>query len=562
MIKNLLLTFCLFCYSGWSTLHAQPANDDCAEAIAIMMDQEVIFNNTDATTDGPFHPISPCPTGNNDSIFSDIWYSFTAPTTANLFLDLCGGNTPFDTRIAIYMPGTSCPPADDDLLYCNEDGPELDCPNAESQLAFQAVMGETYLIRIGGFGENSPGAQGAGTFIVSPFTSPDNDFCNDASPISFGTGIMVSNVNATTDGPSHPNNSECFAFGDLGIQADIWYTFTAANDAYVEWSTCNMVGFDSRMAVYENASCPVKDTDLHGCNDDGSGCMAFTSKLGFEVTAGNTYLLRIGGYDGERGQGSMDLIETLPPERPVNDLCENASPAFIVTPAQAAIFEGTFEGTTVDATYNVDSFLMHSCGTYNPGGAFSDVYWKFNNEGLDSIELYFSRDLEEGEFYIDLLSDCLTPVDTNVIRGSCFRMIEDQEPTTNTITGLPTTPTDFYVRVTTRLTTDLPGLFFFQLIGELPPPNATQAPELSLAYDLFPNPAHDQIQLQLELEENMRAEFRILNLLGEMVQAPVQENLQAGTAQLEFDLQHLSNGIYFLSIATAQGQKSIRFIKN
>ena len=90
-------------------LLAQPANDSCSNAEVVVMDVQVFFSTLGATTDGPFHPNSPCPTSASDSIFSDIWFVHTATITGELRWSLCG-MADFDSRIAVYNPGSACPP--------------------------------------------------------------------------------------------------------------------------------------------------------------------------------------------------------------------------------------------------------------------------------------------------------------------------------------------------------------------------------------------------------------------------------------------------------------------
>ena len=65
---------------GSSQVLAQPANDDCANAIPIP-DGETGFSTIGATTDGPANCAGP--------FGSDIWFSYTASCTGNLELSTC-----------------------------------------------------------------------------------------------------------------------------------------------------------------------------------------------------------------------------------------------------------------------------------------------------------------------------------------------------------------------------------------------------------------------------------------------------------------------------------------
>ena len=139
-------TLCL-CFVSAVCL-AQPANNDCINAVPINEVQDLEFTTVDATTDGPFHPDSPCPSNSDlDSIYSDVWYAYTATFTGNCFWTTCG-TADFDTKIAVYMPGSACPPMDEDLLTCNEDGGN--CSFFTSELLFRVDSGQTYLLHISG----------------------------------------------------------------------------------------------------------------------------------------------------------------------------------------------------------------------------------------------------------------------------------------------------------------------------------------------------------------------------------------------------------------------------
>ena len=102
--------------------------------------------------------------------------------------------------------------------------------------------------------------------------APVNDDCENASSIAAGVGIAFNSVSATTDGPEHPNVA-CFSFGTDLVHNDIWFEFTATSTGFMQWSTCSTANFDTRLAVYQGAAiCPVEDTDLLSCNDDGLAC--------------------------------------------------------------------------------------------------------------------------------------------------------------------------------------------------------------------------------------------------------------------------------------------------
>jgi len=264
-------------------LTSQVANDFCADAIAIGEVEDLDFITLGTTTDGPLHTDSPCPSNTEpeiDSIYNDVWYLYTASFSGNALFSTCG-TADFDTKIAVYNPGSNCPPADEDLLSCNEDG--ANCGASTSEMIFATVAGESYLLRIGGYGEMPPGLEGQGTFSVGQFVpTVVNDFCNEAVAITIGSGYIFDSFGAVTDGPIHDDiTSDCFLFNDFTIQSDIWYSFTPNFSGTVFCSTCGSAFFDTIMGVYgPDTDCAnLSSADLYGCNNDGPGCTEFTSSM-------------------------------------------------------------------------------------------------------------------------------------------------------------------------------------------------------------------------------------------------------------------------------------------
>lgn len=563
MKKNLLLTLLLF----WSVfLAAQaPPNDNCSDAIDVTLNEIVAFNTTEATTDGPLHLDSPCPSSSNDSLFRDIWYRFTPDFTGLADWTLCS-TADFDTKIAVYNAGATCPLEDGDLLTCNDDFGGCDANT--SRIIFDVEAGQSYLLRLGGWGETAPGEAGSGTFVIEEFvTTLANDFCAQATPISLVDNYQFTNIDATTDGPMQPNNSACFGFGDPNVQADIWYSFTSPITGTVEWSTCDQINFDSRLAVYgPNIGCTPSADQLYACNDDGSGCSFYTSRVVFSVQEGDTYLLRLGGWNGDQGTGTFDLLEITPPVPPDNDLCVNSDSAWIVTAAQADDFEGQISGTNANGTFDQDNFIFPNAqcfGTNTAGGEFSDVWYWLNTYGNTELEIRFYKGpgSEAASFYLDMFEACDVPVDTNAVFGSCIFADGNTAEAVTTITGLPEDPTLYLLRVTTRLTTQLPGDFFFFVVGEITEPPVSAGETFPGTYHVFPNPAGDKLYMNIVLETSVNTTFEIFNTLGQPVLSEQKGLLGQGAHRLSLDVSTLSAGVYFLNLQSAQGRGVVRFVK-
>jgi hypothetical protein len=139
--------------------------------------------------------------------------------------------------------------------------------------------------------------------VIEP--PPANDDCADRIEILEGA-TDYDTTSATTDGLPH---LECMFDGQT--YQDIWYNYTATVDGTLTVSTCGTAQYDTDLAVYDGcdtADCPPGDDLLLACNDDAEGCPDFSSELTIDVTCGNCYKIRVGGWnDGDAGTGTVTL---------------------------------------------------------------------------------------------------------------------------------------------------------------------------------------------------------------------------------------------------------------
>ncbi|MFN7020448.1 MAG: hypothetical protein ACK4WH_03865 [Phycisphaerales bacterium] len=137
--------------------------------------------------------------------------------------------------------------------------------------------------------------------------TPANDACANATPVTVGDNPGFS-CNATT-GFSISPAATCGGFAGSGGATDVWHTFVPAATAEYIFSTCNAVGYDTVLAIYEGA-CPTDGTTpVLACNDDRAPACSFNpfaSEITITLNAGTTYFIRVAGYgtndtDGETG---------------------------------------------------------------------------------------------------------------------------------------------------------------------------------------------------------------------------------------------------------------------
>lgn len=138
-------------------------------------------------------------------------------------------------------------------------------------------------------------------------TGPPNDNCT--APASAIDGEQAfTNVDATTDGPDEPGVCGFFDYTQIG--ADVWFCYEATCNGQAVVSLCGSE-YDTKMAVYQGCDCPTAAPIA--CNDDGCGpcsggvCNGTASRVTFQAQAGQSYMIRLGGFRGEQGPGTLTI---------------------------------------------------------------------------------------------------------------------------------------------------------------------------------------------------------------------------------------------------------------
>ncbi|MBK8096205.1 MAG: hypothetical protein IPK26_03815 [Planctomycetes bacterium] len=253
------------------TVTPVPTDDECSSAITVNNGTNGPFCNLGATTSSPW----PCGAGGND-----VWFTYVATCTGELVATTCTAARTFDTTLQIF--DGSCTGLNS--LGCNDDtggGCGLG-----STLRVPVQVGQTYFIRMGGFGS----AQGVSELVLDCIHPTDE--CDRAAAVVDGVNGPFSTQFATTSAPGWP----CGAGGN-----DCWFAYTASCTAPHTFTTCTPTrSFDTVIEVFDGG-CPALNS--LGCNDD--GCDGLGSRLVVNLTSGTTYQIRVGGFGGARG--SFDL---------------------------------------------------------------------------------------------------------------------------------------------------------------------------------------------------------------------------------------------------------------
>ncbi|MCA9243711.1 MAG: hypothetical protein KDA32_07160, partial [Phycisphaerales bacterium] len=140
-------------------------------------------------------------------------------------------------------------------------------------------------------------------------TEPVNDNCPSAIMLTMGVATPFNTLGATTDGPDEPGL--CSNAGDTHVRNDVWFEFVAECDGAATVDVCGSL-FDTKLAIY--TACPAGSGELLACNDDfdcdGDGGVSddgFVSRITWPVFLGGYYLVRVGGFNGATGSGTITV---------------------------------------------------------------------------------------------------------------------------------------------------------------------------------------------------------------------------------------------------------------
>lgn len=158
-------------------------------------------------------------------------------------------------------------------------------------------MGGEFLAQTGAYG-----AMGESYIAKYQCAAAANNICANAISVS-NCVTPFSTLIATTTGPDEPEH--CTFFGDGTIQNDIWFRYDATCSGALTISTCGSA-YHTKLAVYSE-TCPTGSGEVIACNV--AACQT-QAKVIINATQGETFLIRIGGHNGARGNGVLDIICT------------------------------------------------------------------------------------------------------------------------------------------------------------------------------------------------------------------------------------------------------------
>lgn len=274
----------LTCVAGFTSLvaWAQPANDNCSGAIAIVPAAGATCTTpVSGTTSLATASTEVAPDCGGTTTDDDVWYSFVATSTTHL---VSLSNISEDMVLAVYS-GT-----------CGS-LTELGCADDPEQIPLTGLtIGSTYYCRVWTY---SSGDVGTFDICVADVPPPAaNDECANAIALSISGGPVTSFSTGATE-----SLGDCASSFEDAL--DTWYKVTADNAGDIT-ITAVPNGYDIVMEVFSGAC----GSASLSCVDDNFLTETYTI---VGATANQTYYLRVYDFDGGNAEFTLTVTGTALP---------------------------------------------------------------------------------------------------------------------------------------------------------------------------------------------------------------------------------------------------------
>ncbi len=213
------------------------------------------------------------------------------------------------------------------------------------------AMGPTFFVS-GAWGFDTPNYGQMGATYIYDVPTGQSDTCAGAWPVFQGTTTGCTNI-CTVDG-----YSSCGTGGAGGVGPDAWFSYTAPATGTVTIDTQGS-SFDTVLSVH--SGCPGDVASMVSCNDDNSYPAQLWSRVHMQVGAGQTFLIRVAGYNGLSGAFNLNIS-------PVNGCyanCDGGTTAPVLNVLDFSCFLNKFaagdpyancDGSTTVPVLNVNDF--------------------------------------------------------------------------------------------------------------------------------------------------------------------------------------------------------------
>jgi len=321
-----------------------PANDDCSGAFPTTVNATTCVSVTSGTIDGATAS-SQDATACGGTEDDDVWFSFVAPATGSVSVDLLNiaGSTT-DLYHSIWE-GT-CPSL---TLVTGT------CSDPNSQTVAGLTPGNTYYVRVYSW-TSTTGQNTTFDLCLTEYTpppAPANDNCVGALPVTVNTSSCTVTTAGTVAGAT-ASSQDATACGGTEND-DVWFTFVAPASGSVNLSLLNIAGSTTDMyhSVWEG-TCPSLTLVAGTCSDPNNQSVT-------GLTPGNTYYIRVNTWSSTSGATSTFDVCLIEADAcggvNNNDYCQ--APA-ILTQGPGSWSSSTYSYYTSDTPANTNSVF---CGS-------------------------------------------------------------------------------------------------------------------------------------------------------------------------------------------------------
>ncbi|MEM6684634.1 MAG: T9SS type A sorting domain-containing protein [Bacteroidota bacterium] len=297
--------------------HAQPANDDCANAESITVS---FLSATDVSYDPSLASQSTQSSCDNVGItYNDVWYSFTMPNAGNIQITSASNSERF-------------------TLYDACGGTEIACFNGNDY--FLGLSATSYILRVA----KQSTIASADTFTINIHEKPANDECANAEVITADISSQQS-FNYDNRGATQSLMASCDS--SFNTYLDVWYQFTMPFNGNLHITGVNI--FD-RFTVYDS------------CGGAEIAC-DFDDTFAYNLTPG-TYFIRV---NKQLIYASADSFNIQAFPAVANDECADA---IVITDDISTQRTITYDNR--GATESLDA----SCDNF-PSNSYLDIWYEF-----------------------------------------------------------------------------------------------------------------------------------------------------------------------------------------
>ncbi len=259
-------------------------NDDLSAATVITPNDRLVFSAEQLTVGASIESAEMTPSCVVSGVVDNsVWYRYTPSATQTLSFNTDGSD--YDTILALWT-GSTHPLTE---VACNDNNGG----NPTSQLRAELSAGTTYWLQISGEQAAS------GILVFSMLPTPTNISAVEATVLP--TLLPVVHNQFTHGALSNSATPSC----GFNVGSEVWFVYTAENTGSVQIDTLGSA-YNTVLSVWTGEPDALTE---QACNDDAPllGDFRVISQLAMDMTAGTSYYINVGGYEGETGALALSL---------------------------------------------------------------------------------------------------------------------------------------------------------------------------------------------------------------------------------------------------------------